>query len=911
MSEGAEPPKSRISLRGSASTISLVELLTLIEQNGHTGTLKVQTSDGHTWLHFYGNHVYLPKGGSRGAARLGALLVRAGKITGRQLVKALQVQREEGHRERIGDLLVRLRLVTRADIDQVIQNQFQEQICDLLFEENSYFEFKAGLLPVGFLNAQGEVLALGFDTRSILMEASRRQDEWRQIRRRVPSPRTIYRPLPRSKQAWQVDERGQVHSDVGRLDSAEEDRLLQPWKSAGALYEQNPVDGTRTVDEIVAGSGISAFQSMGILANLRQEGWIQPLSAEEIEERVVGYLRRNRQGMAFKLYEWANEANHLRPTASRLDKVLLRKEHIGAQRFRTRTSSERAIQILSRLLRRGAPFRYLAREGECVVEVYFTPNYLRLHLQGPRRTHSTLRYLRRRRAIDDAGVEAAKARAQQRGRSLDRTLLDDGFVTRQQWVRAIKDKAVSGMFGVFGWEEPFVEVQGGVLTPPAPEEIKHGLVCEIPLDAELRGSLRRDLLRWKVLLQAIPSPDVVLRVTKQRPSGAPRRAHDLFDGRRTVGELIRLARVAPLELVRFVYECLNTKRIARLSDRDHYEAVQRAVDAGHLDEAVTFCKSAIACGYAPKLYQQRLRELSEQLVADQGEQSLARQTFEGELKSFALPEILQLLNQGQRSGTLKLSDGVLEKAYYLDKGMLYVLKLEVDEAEDEVYELLEEDRTQTGLNLNAILNRTGSVDESEVGELELARIKEDVFANFLWEEAHFQFRHNVLPKEIREDSERSTKLSLRLQGLLIQGMAVMAEWDDMRAILRGGAAVLRFRNKQALGHALHGSLGETAKLFNGRHSLREIARRCTENRLQLYRQARDLMSRGDLVLAGVKSAAGRIPGANALASGRVPQLHSARRPRVDLEGTEGEMDLGGMGDSMAEVEVFDLEDSDL
>ncbi|MEZ6187105.1 MAG: DUF4388 domain-containing protein [Planctomycetota bacterium] len=362
--------------------------------------------------------------------------------------------------------------------------------------------------------------------------------------------------------------------------------------------------------------------------------------------------------------------------------------------------------------------------------------------------------------------------------------------------------------------------------------------------------------------------------------------------------------------MRFVYESVAQKRVTRLSDREHYEALERACQAGHFDEAVTFCKSAIACGYAPKLYQQRLRELSERLVETQGEQALARQTFEGELKSFKLPEILQLLNQGMRSGTLKLSDGVEEKSYYLDKGALYVLKLEEEEAAQEVLDLLEEDRTQTGLNLNAILNRTGSVDESEVGELELARIKEDVFATFLWEEAHFTFRHNVLPKEIREDSERSTKLALRLQGLLIQGMAVMAEWDEMRGILRGGTAVLRFRNRQALGHAMHGGMGETAKLFDGHRSLREVVHESQENRLRLYRQARDMLGRGDLVLAGVKSTAQRVPGAQALASGRVPLLHSGRRRRAELEGTEGEIELGGLGDSMAEADVF-LEDSDL
>ena len=51
----------------------------------------------------------------------------------------------------------------------------------------------ADVLPAGFMDTKGNVRALHFDTRSILMEASRRQDEWRRIRTRIPTTKAIYR----------------------------------------------------------------------------------------------------------------------------------------------------------------------------------------------------------------------------------------------------------------------------------------------------------------------------------------------------------------------------------------------------------------------------------------------------------------------------------------------------------------------------------------------------------------------------------------------------------------------------------------------------------------------------------------------------------------------------------------------
>ena len=181
-----------MSIRGSAQVVDLVDLLTLIHSSGHAGTLRLVIGERVCKLNFFRGQIFLPAGGRRGAYRIGALLVRANKITGRDLLRALQLQKDEGHRERLGDLMVRRKWVTRQDLDQVIRAQFEDEICDLLFEANAEFEFKKDVLPAGFADAKGNILALGFDIRSILMEASRRQDEWRRIRAAIPSGRAVY-----------------------------------------------------------------------------------------------------------------------------------------------------------------------------------------------------------------------------------------------------------------------------------------------------------------------------------------------------------------------------------------------------------------------------------------------------------------------------------------------------------------------------------------------------------------------------------------------------------------------------------------------------------------------------------------------------------------------------------------------
>jgi hypothetical protein len=453
-------------------------------------------------------------------------------------------------------------------------------------------------------------------------------------------------------------------------------------------------------------------------------------------------------------------------------------------------------------------------------------------------------------------------------------LLEDGFVGKDVWVRAVKDKIVSGMFSIFGWGEPDVEVSGGEASAPPPSDVA-GLVCEIPLGPALKESLRRDLLRWKVLLQEIPTPDVLFLCAQPTPEGKPRRAQDLFDGRRAIRDLISLARVAPLELMRFVYDCIKTGRIRRLTDREHYERLEQCRQAGRLDDAIILCKSAMAFGYAPKLYGERLRELRA-LQEKKGPSTEARPLLQGDAASLGLAELLQLLHQGKVSGTLRIDDGPeREKVLYLDQGTLYVLKVEASHSDREVWDLIMGDDTKSALDLSGILNRRGLVAEDEVGAAELESIKQDIFDCFLWEGASYEFVQNLLPPELRDDSQRATKLALRTDRLLIEAMSRLAEWDELKKVVKGERAVFRYASPAAQLEAIQTEgIGAVAYLFDGKHTLGEVLRISSEPRLRIYRVVRDLVESGKLVLAEMKkdpTRKARRPPA-ALASGRIPRI---------------------------------------
>ena len=112
---------------------------------------------------------------------LGAVLVRAGRITERDLERARKVQQENGATKRLGEILLQIGAISARELERQVRLQIETVVFELMSWREGFFSFEER--DVG--NAQLEA-AVHVSTESLLMEGARRIDEWSRIADKVP-----------------------------------------------------------------------------------------------------------------------------------------------------------------------------------------------------------------------------------------------------------------------------------------------------------------------------------------------------------------------------------------------------------------------------------------------------------------------------------------------------------------------------------------------------------------------------------------------------------------------------------------------------------------------------------------------------------------------------------------------------
>jgi hypothetical protein len=113
---------------------------------------------------------------------LGQQLLREGKLTERDLDRALEMQREDPG-QRLGAILVELGSVDPGEVERQLRLQIEETIFDLLSWNEGYFRFEeVGQTPASPVRVRVD---------SLLMEAARRLDEWTRLGARIPSGEAV------------------------------------------------------------------------------------------------------------------------------------------------------------------------------------------------------------------------------------------------------------------------------------------------------------------------------------------------------------------------------------------------------------------------------------------------------------------------------------------------------------------------------------------------------------------------------------------------------------------------------------------------------------------------------------------------------------------------------------------------
>ncbi len=176
-----------MSLLGDFATMPLPDLLQWMAISQKTGILLLQRRDIVKEIYFrLGKIVASASNDPR--EYFGQFLLSYGKIAEEDLMRAFQKQGDTGIK--LGRLLVMDGLLQEDEVQRFLRIKAEETIYDLFLWDEGSFKF------YNDAPAQETHVAIEMDVTSILMEGTRRSDEWARIRNIFPSSEAVLRILP-------------------------------------------------------------------------------------------------------------------------------------------------------------------------------------------------------------------------------------------------------------------------------------------------------------------------------------------------------------------------------------------------------------------------------------------------------------------------------------------------------------------------------------------------------------------------------------------------------------------------------------------------------------------------------------------------------------------------------------------
>ena len=225
---------------GNLKTMLPGDLLQWISLGQKSGTLVVTKESVEKKIFFRAGRV-ISSASNDPREYLGQFLMSHGFLNEEELKKAMEVQQQSGIL--LGKILVTIGLIDEEDLQRLMRLKAEEEIYDIFIWERGECHFVDGELP------EMPGVPLKIEVTGLIMEGTRRLDEWPRIRRVIPHDAivpTIVKPIPDDADLDEV-QRGIVRS----------------------------VDGKRSVAEIVLESRSSSFAVCSTLYYLSADGMVQ------------------------------------------------------------------------------------------------------------------------------------------------------------------------------------------------------------------------------------------------------------------------------------------------------------------------------------------------------------------------------------------------------------------------------------------------------------------------------------------------------------------------------------------------------------------------------------------------------------------------------------------------------------
>jgi hypothetical protein len=244
-----------MALRGNLRDFSLPDVFQLVTLSGKTGVLRIKRDDAEGSVWFRDGEIFFAQSDWH-REPLGTRLVAAGKITPSALSKALEVQKGEGaDGRRLGQILQDEGYITDKVLEAFVQEQIQDTIFDLFRWDSGDFDFEQLESP------PVEDIGLSVSIENVVMEGSRRLEEWNRIKKKIPSMGIVFKMATAP---------GEGTFDIS-LKPAEWNLLLK-------------VDGTRSVEELARDFDRTDFEVARVIYGLFSAGLLEVATDEEAEK---------------------------------------------------------------------------------------------------------------------------------------------------------------------------------------------------------------------------------------------------------------------------------------------------------------------------------------------------------------------------------------------------------------------------------------------------------------------------------------------------------------------------------------------------------------------------------------------------------------------------------------------------
>lgn len=273
-----------MALEGTIRDFGLPDIFQLIGLQRKTGllTLTNEKDQESVTVTFENGMVVMADSSARRLEdRLGNVLVKQGKITRERLDEALGVQKQT--LQRLGHILASASAITTKDL----RDALQVQISQIVFRVFRWRDGRYQFTPAEAVDYDRENF-VPMSTDFILMEGIRMVDEWPIIEKKIPSFDIVFRPVVDPSL---ID----VAAGAGPDASATERRAASTTGRIRLAPEEErvfrKVDGVRTVQAIIDGTGTGEFEVCRTLFDFLNRSLIAPAghgATPAVEEAAEG-----------------------------------------------------------------------------------------------------------------------------------------------------------------------------------------------------------------------------------------------------------------------------------------------------------------------------------------------------------------------------------------------------------------------------------------------------------------------------------------------------------------------------------------------------------------------------------------------------------------------------------------------